>query len=73
MSNDDLVAILALPVQERLHLVEAIWESLAAARYEVPLSSAHREAVDEALAEHQRNPNDVLSFDEVLSALRMPR
>ena len=36
----------------------------------VPLSDAHRTAIEERLAEHQRDPDDVISRDEVLAAAR---
>jgi putative addiction module component (TIGR02574 family) len=70
MSDADVAEILKLPAEERLRLVELIWESLSVVPSEVPLSDAHRAAIDEELAEHRRNPNDVLSLDQVLSAVR---
>ena len=70
MSNADIAEILELPAIERLRLVELIWESLAAEPSEVPLSDAHRAAIDERVAEHERNPGDVLARDEVLAHAR---
>jgi hypothetical protein len=37
------------------------------------LSGAHRAAIDEALAEHRRTPDDVLTKDQVLSGVRRKR
>ncbi|OGA26182.1 MAG: hypothetical protein A3I02_07520 [Betaproteobacteria bacterium RIFCSPLOWO2_02_FULL_67_26] len=73
MSDADVAEILKLPPEERLRLVELIWESLAATPSAVPLGDAHRAAIDEALAEHRRNPNDVLTRDEIFSEVRKPR
>lgn len=70
MSDTDIAEILKLPVDERLRLLELIWESLAANPSAVPLSDAHRAVVDERLAEHARNPDDVLTRDEVLAEAR---
>ena len=70
MSDADLAEILKLPAGERLRLVELIWESLAAEPSEVPLSDAHRAVIDERVAEHERNPDDVVSREEVLLQAR---
>ena len=70
MSDADVAEILKLPVEERIRLVELIWESIAANPSAVPLSDAHRAAIDEALAEHARNPDDVLTRDQVLDQAR---
>lgn len=70
MSDSDIAEILNLPVEERLRLVELIWESIAANPSAVPLSDAHRAVIDERLAEHARDPDDVVSRDEVLAEAR---
>src|SRR5436190_116120 len=36
----------------------------------IPLGEAHRTALDEALAEHARNPDDVVSLDDVMANAR---
>lgn len=73
MADVDVAEILKLPAAERLRLVEVIWESLTARQADVPLSDAHREAIATELAEHRRDPNDVLSLDQILSGVRRPR
>lgn len=70
MSKADVAEILKLPADERLRLVELIWESLAAKPSDVPLSDAHRAVIDERIAEHERNPDDVVSRNEVLAQAR---
>ena len=70
MSDADVAEILKLPADERLRLVELIWESLAAKPSDVPLSDAHRDVIDERLAEHDRDPSDVVSRDDVLTRAR---
>ena len=51
-------------------IAEIIWASLAADPSGVPLGDAHRAVIDERLAEHERNPGDVVSLDEVLNEAR---
>ena len=70
MSDTDVAEILKLPAEERLRLVEIIWASLVAEPLSVPLGDAHRAMIDERLAEHERNPDDVVSRDEVLAEAR---
>lgn len=70
MSEADIAEILQLPVEERLRLVQLIWESVAADPSAVPLGDAHRGVIDERLAEHERNPDDVVTRDEVLAEAR---
>jgi len=70
MSDTDVAEILKLPAEERLRLVEIIWASLVAEPSSVPLGDAQRAVIDERLAEHERNPDDVVSRDEVLAEAR---
>ena len=70
MSDADIAEILKLPVEERMRLVELIWESIAANPSAVPLGDAHRAVIDERLAEHARSPDDVLTREQVLTEAR---
>jgi putative addiction module component (TIGR02574 family) len=70
MSDTDVAEILKLPVEERLRLVELIWESIATDPAGVPLGDAHRALIDERLAEHERNPDDVVSRNELFAEAR---
>ena len=70
MSDADVAEILKLPAEERLRLVEIIWTSLSTDPTSVPLGHAHRAVIDERLAEHEQNPDDVVSRDEVLAEAR---
>jgi putative addiction module component (TIGR02574 family) len=70
MSDADVAEILKLPPEERLRIAEIIWASLAADPEKVPLGDAHRALIDEAIAEHERNPDDVVSRDQVLAEAR---
>ncbi len=72
MSAADVAEILKLPPEERMRLAEAIWASLASDPSSVPLGEAHRAVIDERLAEHERNPDDVVSRREVLAEAWRP-
>ena len=70
MSDTDVEEILRLPAEERLRLAEIIWASLVKESSSVPLGDAHRAVIDECLADHERNPNDVVTRTEVLAEAR---
>ena len=48
MSDTDIAEILRLPIEERLRLVELIWESIAADPSAIPLGDAHRKSSNHA-------------------------
>jgi putative addiction module component (TIGR02574 family) len=58
-----------LGVEERIALVEEIWESIAADSAAVPLTTPQRDELDRRLADQAAHPNDVLSWDEVKASL----
>jgi putative addiction module component (TIGR02574 family) len=73
MSEADISEILKLSAEERLRLIELIWESLARDPMDVPISEAHRAAIDERLAEHEQDPADVVTRGEGLAEARCGR
>ena len=51
------VDISALSVPERIQLAEDLWDSVAAADADIPLTSAQVEELDRRLDDLERNPN----------------
>ena len=60
-------------VEHRLQLVEEIWDSLVTEGIELPVSDELRALLDGRLAALTANPDDVLTWDEVVSHVRRPR
>jgi putative addiction module component (TIGR02574 family) len=54
-----------LPIEERLTLVEEIWDSIAADSGAVPLTEAQRIELEKRIAEDDANPHDVIPWDQV--------
>ena len=54
-----------LGVEERLALVEEIWDSIAADSAAVPLTDAQRAELERQVVEDDANPEDVSPWDEV--------
>ena len=52
MTRDQLLKeVLQLPAGDRLHLVEAIWDSIAASPEQLPVPEWHRAELDRRLAD----------------------
>ncbi len=58
-----------LDIEERLALVEELWNSIAADSAAVPLTPAQRTELDRRLADHKANPDDVVPWEQVKSSL----
>ncbi|MBI4293888.1 MAG: addiction module protein [Betaproteobacteria bacterium] len=55
-----------LSVEERLELVEELWDSISAA---TPLTEAQRAELDRRLADHEARPDDVVTWEEIKSSI----
>jgi putative addiction module component (TIGR02574 family) len=54
-----------LPIDERLALVEEIWDSIAADTGAVPLTDAQRIELEKRIAEDDARPDDVTPWEQV--------
>ena len=70
MKQDLVAEILALPVAERVRLVEAIWDSISAVPEALPLTDWQRQVLDRELADLDADPNAGASLEEVFSRIR---
>lgn len=58
-----------LSVEERLALVEELWDSIAEDGAAIPLTDAQRAELDRRLAEHEAHPDDVVSWEDVKASI----
>ena len=65
----DISDVLALPVEDRLRLVEEIWDSIAAVPEAVHLTEAQRRELDSRLEAHRRNPGEGSPWCDVRARL----
>lgn len=70
MINISIADVLELPVQERIHLVEMIWESIAAFPQAIEVSAELKADLGLRLAEFERNPEAGYSWDQVKAKLK---
>lgn len=63
-----------LTVHERLRLIGDIWDSIAEEAEAdpgiLPLTDAQRAELDRRLAEHERDPESAVPWDEALDGIR---
>ena len=57
MGEMSISELLKLPVAERIRLVEAIWDSIAAAPEALQLTDAEREELDRRWNAYERDPS----------------
>jgi len=70
MNNISISDILELPIQERIRLVELIWDSVAAVPEAVKVSPALKVELETRFAEFEANPESGYSWDQVKSRLK---
>lgn len=71
MKQEALVAeILALPVEDRMRLVEAIWDSISAVPEALPLTEWQKQELDRRLAEMESDSDAGASLEEVFARIR---
>jgi putative addiction module component (TIGR02574 family) len=70
MKQDLVAEILALPVEDRVRLVEAIWDSISAVPEALPLTDGQKEELDRRLAELEADPEAGSSLEEVFARIR---
>ena len=61
--------ILNLSVQQRLLLVEEIWESIVASTEEIRLTAGQRRELDRREREHRKDPSAAKPWSEVKARL----
>jgi putative addiction module component (TIGR02574 family) len=70
MKHVSVAEILELPVQERIRLVELIWESIAAVPEAVEVTPELKVELEARLKEFEADPEAGYSWEQVKSHLR---
>lgn len=70
MKQGLIAEILALPVAERVRLVEAVWDSISAVPEALPLTQWQKEELDRRLAEFEADPDAGSTLEEVFARIR---
>jgi len=70
MKRELVAEILALPVAERMRLVEAIWDSISAVPDALPLTQWQKDELDRRLAEFEADPDSGATLEAVFARIR---
>lgn len=70
MKQDLVAEILALPVEDRVRLVEAIWDSISAVPEALPLTEWQKQELDHRLDDLEKNPDAGSTLEEVFARIR---
>lgn len=62
--------IVTLKVEDRILLVQAIWDSIAAEQEYPELTEEQKEELDNRIAESDLNPDNVMTWEEVINSIR---
>ena len=67
--GETLSELTSLPVADRLRVVESLWDSIESDT-PVSLSPEQRDEINRRIEAHQANPDESLTWDQVLDRLR---
>ena len=73
MSKFSAADVLELPVQERLQLVEDIWNTIADAPEALEVSNEDKRFIDERLEARHLDPNAGAPWEEVYARITSPQ
>lgn len=62
--------ITALSVEDRIVLVQAIWDSIAAEQAYPDLTKSQKHELDRRIESHDSEPDNVLTWEEIKASVR---
>jgi len=62
--------ITTLSIEDRIHLVQAIWDTIATEQAYPDLTAAQKQELDHRISDYEANPNDVLTWEEIKAAIK---
>ncbi len=70
MSTIDFAQLRRLSVEERLQLVQDLWDSIAEDTPDLPLTDEQQLEIDRRIADHERDPSKAIPWDEAWEQLK---
>jgi putative addiction module component (TIGR02574 family) len=62
--------IVSLSIEDRIHLVQAIWDSIAAEQADIDLTEPQKREIDRRIDDYEMNPDNVLTWEEIKASLK---
>jgi putative addiction module component (TIGR02574 family) len=73
MNSNELRKLQALPVSEKLMLVEVLWQSIGESTDEPEMSDAEKRELDSRWARFERDPSRAMTLDQFDALLKARR
>ena len=65
--------IIALSIQDRIRLVQAILDSIAAEQDHLDITDSQKQELDRRIGDYEANPDNVLTWEEVKASIKARR
>lgn len=65
-----LNAITALSVEDRIRLVQSIWDTIAAEQAYPELTDVQKQELDRRITDSESNPDNVMTWEEIKASLK---
>ena len=62
--------VIALSVEDRIRIVQAIWDSIAAEQVYPVLTEPQQRELDRRIADCEANPDDLLTWEEIKASIK---
>lgn len=69
MCTADIPQLAALTTPEKILVLEALWEDIAADETHIAIPQSHKDELDRRLDNAENNPGTLLTLDELLSRI----
>lgn len=63
--------VIALSVEDRIRIVQAIWDSIAAEQVYPILTEPQQREIDRRIADSETNPDDLLTWEEIKASIKI--
>lgn len=73
MNTAQIDEILRLSIDERIDLVELIWESISSVPEKIELTEVQKQELESRLFEFHKNPDEGVTLKELLKEIRNDR
>ncbi|MCC5641137.1 addiction module protein [Nostoc sp. CHAB 5844] len=62
--------IKTLSIEERIRLVQAIWDTIAVEQGYLDLTEAQKQELDRRINDYEANPNNVMTWEEIKASIK---
>ncbi|NET60916.1 MAG: addiction module protein [Symploca sp. SIO2E6] len=62
--------IISLNIEERIRIVQAIWDSIAAEQAYPDLTERQKRELDDRINDYESNPDNLLTWEEVKASIK---